>query len=560
MALPKVFHAIKNGDFTQRPVRVHKPFLIQKTDLYSGSLPQTGSGYRLWEGLFTNDKIKLGSTLTYPTNSFDGTYKHIIWKSIDTQFYRFPYDRTSTLEHSNKRFTKKFLNYSASIIALPYLDFGECIKPGSVEITGSGFTLTDDKNGNLYDPSLSTGSYSDSYNLIGYWGFNEQFRKIKEIPQTVSKQEYWYNSNIFSPDKPSSLTNVNIDKGILLNLTSSGICSTFLGNSYIHTDNRPEFNFSKEDDFTISFWFYYSEPGNDTTSSLISKRDIINRELYGNLLKENANGHLLNSYHISSSYIYDLAAVYPYNFYIDSLTGYLHFRRSDGIQTLCLSSSYNHEDSRWHNCSLVKSGSNFYLYRDAILVQSGSDVRYNSLNSYDLIFGASNITNPNINFNGLIGKMDEIRFYNKGLSQGTIQTLADSSSLGMYQSSVVGNVFYKSGNIVISSLDPKYNQILNQDWKLRYKGTHTIYEWECLVRIKKSEFNLSLNPTFLKAPNTDLLRDEATGSLSDGALYPYFTEIGLYNDKSELVAIGKVNQAIQVRDDVDLNLILKWNT
>jgi hypothetical protein len=125
----------------------------------------------------------------------------------------------------------------------------------------------------------------------------------------------------------------------------------------------------------------------------------------------------------------------------------------------------------------------------------------------------------------------------------------------MYQSSVAGNVFYRGGNIVVSSLDPKHNQILNQDWKLRYRGTHTIYNYEAMVRIKKGSFNHTTNKTWLKAPNSDLIRDEATGSLKT-----YFHTIGLYSPEGELLAVGKMNQAIQLRDDVDLNVIIRWDS
>jgi hypothetical protein len=120
--------------------------------------------------------------------------------------------------------------------------------------------------------------------------------------------------------------------------------------------------------------------------------------------------------------------------------------------------------------------------------------------------------------------------------------------------SIVGNAFYRSGKIVISSLDPKHNQILNQDWKLRYKGTHTIYEYETLVRIKKGTFNHTTNKTWLKAPNSDLIRDEATGSMR-----PYFTQINLFDSEGDLVAVGKMNQAIQTRNDVDINIAIKFH-
>lgn len=556
MAIPKVFAPVKPQDFNMRPVTVHKKFVIQRSELYSGSVALTGSGYRLWDAIFTNDRMRLGTPKTYPTNSFDGTYQHIIWKSLDVQFYRFPYDSPHTLEHSNKRLTKKFLNYSASVISMPYLDFGESIKPGSFEMTASGFNLVDDKNGNLYDVSLNTGSYSDRHNLVGYWGFNELFRKGKEIPQTFEYSNYQFDSYTFQPDETSKIFNLTVQPGVLLNNTSSGI-SAYFNNSYVLTHHRPEFNFSKEDDFTISFWVKYETGSSYPTSTIISKNGIIREQVYGILDKINQNDIVVPTLHTSTSIEYKPTDVYPYRFEIISGSNNIRFSRSDGKNSVVLSGSSNLNDNRWHHIATVKTGSNLVLYQDSIPVMSSSrDVNYHPLNSYSLVFGSDSFTGTNY----FKGYLDEIRIYDKGLTPSTVQTLSNSSSLAMYQSSVVGNVFYRSGQVVISSFDSKYNLFNQQPWTIKYRGTHTIYEWECLVRIKKGDFNLSLNPSYLKAPNTDLIKDDATGSLADGGMYPYFHTIGLYNDKAELVAIGKVNQPIQMRDDVDLNVSIKWHT
>lgn len=559
MSIPKVIHAVKPQDFIIRPITVNKLYLVQKGDLYSGSMPQTSSGYRLWEGLWTGEKLKLGtnSESTYPTNSFDGTYKHLVWKSIDAQYYRFPYDKCATLEHANKRFTKKFLNYSASIISIPYLDFGESIKPGSVEITGSNFYLTDDCNGNLYDVSLSTGSYSDRHNLIAYWGFNNEFRSKKNLTAYERREivKIEYESSVFESDIPSVGRNISFVRGVLLNNTGSGGCAVDIISSSIITDHRDEFNFSKNDDFTISFWARY-EPHKSSPSTIISKNTVETKQVIGVIDKPNQNGVVLPTYYETSSTSYNPTPIYPYRFEVSPYDVYpesrITFKRSDGTKTLLLSGSFDLDDGGYHHFATVKSGSLLYLYQDGTMVMSGSDVDYHPINNHSLVFGADSLDGQ---INSFMGNLDEIRIYNKGLSAATIATLADDSNLGMYQSSIVGNVFYRSGKIVISSFDPKHNQILNQNWTLKYKGTHTIYEYETMVRIKKGNFNHTTNKTWLKAPNSDLIRDEATGSL----LRPYFTQINLFDTDGDLVAIGKMNQPIQLRDDVDINVAIKWH-
>jgi len=537
-----------------RPLTVHKKFVIQRSDLYSGSLSQTSSGYRIWEGLYTGEKLKIGSS-TYPTNSFDGTYKHIVWKSVDAQFYRFPHDPQATLEHSNKRFTYKQLNSTASILAIPYMDFGESILPGSIEITGSGFNLTDDKNGNLYDVSLNTGSYSDRHDLVAYWGFNDSIRKCKNIPYEFERTSLKYESGIFDPGDGSIAVDLHLTNGIPCNGTASGLCLYSEGGGYVLTENRNEFNFTKNDDFTISFWISWDGPLANQNGTIISKNTIIREQVFGNLNKYNQNDLIQKSYHVSSSITRKVTDIYPYRFEINAIAGNLKFTRSDGTSVVNLSGSIDHDGAGWHHYAVVKSGSNLYLYQDGGIVQSGSDVGSNPHNNHSIMIGSDcfDLTNP------FIGYIDEIRMYNKGLSTSTIQTLSDSSSMGMYQTSIVGNAFYRSGNIVVSSLNPKYNKVFQNDFTIKYRGTHTIYQYEILCRIKKGDFNLTLNPTMLKNPLQDLLIDEATGSLAQGALFPYATTVGLYSDKRELLAVAKLSQPLSMRDDVNINILASFH-
>ena len=41
--------------------------------------------------------------------------------------------------------------------------------------------------------------------------------------------------------------------------------------------------------------------------------------------------------------------------------------------------------------------------------------------------------------------------------------------------------------------------------------------------------------------------------------HPYVTTIGLYNKDYQLLAVGKLAQPIQKRDDVDMNFIVRWD-
>lgn len=555
MAIPIVHAPVYPQDFKLNPIRVHKRFVIG-----SSSYSDTGSGYRKWDAIYLGEKLKIGApSSTYPTNSIDGTNKHIIWNHFDTLYYRFPYDKVGTLEHANSRYAYKSLNLSASILSIPQHDFGEGIKPGSVEITSSGNTimLRDDGNGNLYDPSISTGSFLSRNNLVAFWNFDETFKKFKYRNNALIAGDIPFISHTFTPDRPSVCKNITLSTPPgLVPLTGS----RFLGerffatfnyfnypsrDSYILTDNRPEFNFSSIDDFTIAFWTYSADP---TIGTVMSKNGTIFKQSYGTGYIEKEYGISENSNYYSQSYVNESTNVYPYDFVV-SASGHIYFKRSDGIATLTLSAS-NFPADGFRHVAVTKSGSQCSLYINGILRDSGTDRTLNPINNHCLMFGARSMVATDCALMGL----QDVRFYDRAFPQSNIQTLAASQSLQMYQSAVVGNVFYKTGNIVLTSNVPSYREILTNP-TIRWKSTHTIYEYECLVRIKKGSFNLSQNPSALKSPNSDLLKDDFTGSL-----YPYATTIGLYNDTGELMAVGKLGQSIQMRDDVDINILMKLDT
>jgi hypothetical protein len=184
------------------------------------------------------------------------------------------------------------------------------------------------------------------------------------------------------------------------------------------------------------------------------------------------------------------------------------------------------------------------------LNSSRADVKDETVNVSDIMIGASSFEGRN----GYTGLIDELRFYNKAATPQNVASLYNTSSISCYQTSRVGNVFYRTGNLVITSLDRQYHEILSNNWLLYYKNSLTLYEFEMLCRIKRGDFNLTLNPTSTKTVKSEEYLDDFTGSLS-----PYITTIGLYNKSNELIAVGKMGQAIKKRDDVDLNVIVKFD-
>lgn len=553
MAIPYTFARVKPQDFTLTPFPTYKRYIVSSSEMAT-----TASGYILHDGVHSSLKTPIGSTKADndPINSSDNSYQHVIWSHIDLLWYKFPYDSMATLEHANRRYTYKNLNYSASQLSIPYLKFGEAIKNTSVSLNNStyNYRLIDDPNGNLYDPTIVTSSYANLHSLVAYWGFNEAFKKFKYCEGTTDYGSIGYTSRTFTPDNHSVVSNVYFTRGVNVNNTPSGMSANFNGASYIITDDRPEFNFPTNEDFTLSTWVKIPVSQSvltHDTNTIISKRGMINKRVYGIEEKYNQSNQIVSTAHISSSLVNEDIDIYPFDIDVYNTganNGKVRFRRSDGSNVVSLLSTGSLNDGRDHHIAVTKQGAVIKLYVDGTVNASGSEVKYHPINKHQLMFGATNIYGKQ----GFSGSIDEIRLYEYGATSSSIQTLADNISGSLYQTAIVGNVFYRSGNIIVSPLNPKYQNALKGNFTLAYRGTHTIYQYEAMVRIKAGSFNVTLNQSARLSPKSDLLIDAFTSSAS--LLNPYFTEIGLYNGKGDLLVVAKMARPIQVRDDVDINV------
>ena len=172
----------------------------------------------------------------------------------------------------------------------------------------------------------------------------------------------------------------------------------------------------------------------------------------------------------------------------------------------------------------------------------------------------------------------------------------------------IGNIFYNQGLVVLTK-DSALK--LQNQWKLDYKSTQTIYEHEYLLIANEDEFNVSQNPSaivnvgketqryitsdgktmsvvtnpgvsYIKKKtileNGDTLDYRFSGSVgnikagfehydlsssvdSTGSfLAPFITTIGLYDDNCDLVAIAKLPQPIKSEPDIPVNFIVRFDT
>lgn len=91
---------------------------------------------------------------------------------------------------------------------------------------------------------------------------------------------------------------------------------------------------------------------------------------------------------------------------------------------------------------------------------------------------------------------------------------------------------------------------------LSFKNEHTIYENEVRCLVQESDFNLTYNPTIVQGNYlSGSLKDFATGS----DFYVYATQLGLYNDDNELLAIAKFAKPIMMSPDTDMTFVVKYD-
>ncbi len=89
-----------------------------------------------------------------------------------------------------------------------------------------------------------------------------------------------------------------------------------------------------------------------------------------------------------------------------------------------------------------------------------------------------------------------------------------------------------------------------------FKNDYTIHENEVRCMVKDSDYNLSYNPTLVNGNySSGSLKDFATGS----SFYTYPTQIGLYDDDNNLLAVAKLGKPIMMSPDTDMTFVVKYD-
>ena len=512
---PSVFKKVDSTDISTSPFQSYKLWTVISGSSTSSCLPLNAiySTTELLPALDTELTIN-------DAKNIDGSLQTVTYWSVNHLFYKNKNKPFNTFGPTDLNRTKKFLYTSASILSFPQIRIGEGIKPASFSFTGSSLTLASDRYSNIYDVAFKTSSIISECKF--YEGFNEYFDETRFT---------WFRRGItFTPG-------VIATDGVLGNI---GYSAQFNTASFFIVPNRNiPGNYDRDHDYAISFFISASAGSSVREHMLIGKTGT--RKPYMINLTTNKRVRF---------YVVGTSPEIAINDYSDpSKIKYVAVTGTTAVT------------SSWNHVVCQKTGSRMQIYvNGALQINTDQPILRvpNSPFTQSMRIdspGATHIGgwNPTTSASNYDGKLDEIRIYNKALTATEISYLANRSETGsMLQTNIVGNVFNKQGLAVISSPNYIYNNILQTPYTASYRSTVTTYEMNALVILDAGDFNMSLNPTLTRDNDITYY-----GFVSGSNFGPYITTIGLYNDNGELLAIGKLAQAIQKRSDVDMNFLMR---
>ena len=167
----------------------------------------------------------------------------------------------------------------------------------------------------------------------------------------------------------------------------------------------------------------------------------------------------------------------------------------------------------------------------------------------------------------------------------------DSSKLTDSTGSIVGNVFYEHGVIVVTNTGSRYIDVAQKEqadgFSLTYKSQVSITEHSYTCVVSENEFNATNNISVTKERSGSISVDgpeawklfppghataksgsfkstynaatEYEGFVTHSEFRPYVTKVGLYNDFNQLIAIGQLSAPIKNDKDLSLAIVVRFD-
>ena len=153
-----------------------------------------------------------------------------------------------------------------------------------------------------------------------------------------------------------------------------------------------------------------------------------------------------------------------------------------------------------------------------------------------------------------------------------ISSSITSSGGDLNTSLVVGQIFYNQGIAVLTTGSNNGSALAGlgkitsagggniDNAKFEFSSSITIYEQQYKCTILENEFGYSTNPTLLKnSGGTGSYNVEYYDYVTSSFFEPYVTCVGLYNENTELVAVGKLSFPLPISQFTDTTIIVNYD-
>lgn len=567
---------LKAGEYTVREFQVNKLWELSSYSASPSDYRKTRLG--LYRTFFPENYKYFGQVANFSSSLYERIFTtqsldpKVLWYYMDHRYYSpVTTQKTPSTITDDNLIANHYL--TGSLFVIPRDMFGEGIKKKSVEITiydeatsSLNYVLTDDGFGNLIDNSFDSSKLINrDYELL-YVGFNDKYREYN-VSKNYKTDFVIDESPIYNTLKIKNKRYINYEPGIKTSDTNEDTgTSAYFNGTYVSVNEFQRFNFHRGKDFAFSFWIKIPENQTDTSTtynSLFDKKTVEDVRLRkDDISSGNDIGDLVEMVTNSKKY--------PFDIYLNNQTSAANktitFKQGSELLYAEVSSSPLTANT-WHHIVCQKSGSNYQMWVDGTLENSQNKIMTTNIENNHKFYIAGNGTETS----KFTGNLDEIRIYRKSLTSTEISNLYDNNfEQGYaYQTSRIGNVFYGHGIICVSDPRPKYKNIFlgktgNYDYDegkngftLKYRSTVTYWQHEVICKIRKNEFNFTQNPSLYTNPEMGSMLTDTYATNPN--FNPYVTTIGLYSNKRELVAVAKLANPLEKRDDVDMNIIVRFD-
>jgi len=558
-----VYKKFKPQDYAIVPFNAHKQYsLISSSAADTVSSNSVNSYVTLWN----SESIDLHTSGNIKYNQIDHLY-YRNFKKIDnfsSGDKYFGQDDLNYLKH------KRVLYKKANILSIPTGLYGEEIKPNSLFIKSDNTEIIDDGHGNLIKYSekaligtnYETDIRSNVLNIGPVNGFKRYDLNTYSGYSVDGRDQYFYLNGVKKVNPISSYSTPEGDEYDdsyffnLLQYKNVNFSEQSLGSGNfpcidfnstlspsIRVGHKGDFNFNLGDDFTISFWAKINHGGSGI-SYLVSK----------STTKEANPGNFPELHNSASNPYntpYEVEAEPQFPFEIYAIGNKIYFSRSDGEVTTTINGTFSLNTMTHFTCRVKDS--TMAIFKNATSLVTGTDNSVKQTQNTANVY----IGSKGGKLNNLNGSMSQINIFTKALTDAQITGHYNNSNNSPY----IGNIFYKNGFITITH--PNYQGILDQTGngivqELQFQGSYQIYEHEYQCTVEEHEYNNTTNISARKIGSTN--EEKMANFQTSSAFKPYVTTIGLYNENSELLVVGKMAQPLKMSNETDTTIVLRWDT